>query len=136
MACQEKPPTTQRNFGLERVELTINHHRVLAEVADNPEVSARGLMFREELAEDAGMLFVFPAPRKASFYMKNTRIPLSIAYILADGTIAEIHDMEPLNESPVPSRSDQILYALEMNQGWFEQHAIEPGAKIEGIPSR
>lgn len=136
IACRAEPPPAQRNFGLERVELKIEHHRLLAEVADTPEISARGLMFRDELAEDAGMLFIFPAPRKASFYMKNTRIPLSIAYILADGTIAEIHDLEPLDESPVPSQSDQILYALEMNQGWFAAHDIEPGTRIEGIPPR
>jgi len=128
--------STSSPFGLEVIELKVGDRTVLAEVADTPEVSQRGLMFREEMPENHGMLFVFEAPRQASFYMKNTRLPLSIAYITGDGRIAEIHDLEPFDETPVKSQSKQIEFALEVNQGWFGKNQIEPGAMIENLPTR
>ena len=67
------------------------------------------------------MLFIFEQPRKASFWMRNTKIPLSIAYIDSAGKILEIKSMNPLDETVVPSSSDQVAYALEVNQGWFAQ---------------
>jgi len=118
------------------IELKIGDQVVQAEVADTPEISQRGLMFREEMPEHHGMLFVFEAPKQASFYMKNTKLPLTIAYITGDGLIAEIYDLEPLDKTPVKSRSQRIEYALEMNQGWFRKHGIEPGTSIEGLPPR
>ncbi len=132
--CNEAGPTEQTGFGLETVSLQIGKARVSAELANTPEVSARGLMFRESLAPDAGMLFLFDPPRTASFYMKNTRIPLSIAFILDDGTIDEIRDMQPLDETSVASKSDRIRYALEVNQGWFARHGIAPGTRVKGLP--
>src|SRR5947209_10196139 len=83
-----------------------------------PEIMT-GMMFRKEMAENEGMLFVFGRAHQASFYMRNTLIPLSCAYIENDGTIAEIHDMKPLDESPIEAHSDTIQYVLEVNQGWF-----------------
>ena len=121
-------------FGLQTTILEINGHRVNAELAYTPEVSARGLMFRDKLDETSGMLFDLGGPRQASFYMKNTRIPLSIAYLNADGTIAEIYDMHPLNLTPIESTSDRITHALEVNQGWFSKNNIKVGAKVLGIP--
>jgi uncharacterized protein len=82
------------------------------------------------------MLFVFDHPKSASFWMKNTKIPLSIAYIDSTGKILEIESMKPLDETIVPSASDQVAYALEVNQGWFSRHGIAPGAKIDGIPRK
>ena len=91
---------------------------------------SRGLMFREELAEDGGMLFVYVEDTEAGFWMKDTLIPLSIAFIAADGTILDIQDMESLSEElhrpPGPYR-----YALEVNQGWFREHGLGTGDRVE-----
>jgi len=93
-------------------------------------------MFRDSLPEDRGMLFIFEQPKQASFWMRNTKIPLSIAYIDSAGKILEIKSMNPLDETVVLSNSDQIAYALEVNQGWFARHGIAIGAKIDGIPRK
>jgi uncharacterized membrane protein (UPF0127 family) len=82
------------------------------------------------------MLFVFDAPKRATFWMKNTKIPLSIAFIDSAGTILEVKSMYPMDESIVPSSSTEVAYALEVNQGWFDRHKISPGDKIDGIPRR
>ena len=83
-----------------------------------------GMMFRKEMAENEGMLFVFGRAHRASFYMRNTLIPLSCAYIDPEGTILEIHDMKPLDESAIEASVDNILYVLEMKQGWFERNKV------------
>jgi uncharacterized membrane protein (UPF0127 family) len=112
--------------GGERVELT-------AELARSDEEQNRGLMFREALAEDRGMLFVYPGDVERGFWMRDTPLPLSIAFISPDGTIIEIEDMEPLStdrhSSPQPYR-----YALEVNQGWFEENGLKAGDRME-IPA-
>jgi uncharacterized membrane protein (UPF0127 family) len=87
-------------------------------------------MERTELDEDAGMLFVFPQEQPRSFWMRNTLIPLSIAYIDSDGRIVDIKDMQPLDETPVPS-AEPAQYALEVNQGFFEARGIEVGNTLE-----
>ena len=133
--CQPKGADTTP-FGLKIVELKILNASLAAEVADTPQASENGLMFRDSLPEDRGMLFVFDHPRSASFWMRNTKIPLSIAYIDSTGKILEIESMKPLDETVVPSVSDQVAYALEVNQGWFSRHGIAPGAKIDGIPRK
>src|ERR1700761_4118737 len=133
--CQPKAadPTP---FGLKTAELKISNVPLTAEIADTPQESENGLMFRDSLPADRGMLFIFEQPRKASFWMRNTKIPLSIAYIDSTGKILEIKSMTPLDETVVPSSSDQIAYALEANQGWFAQHGISSGATVDGIPRR
>ena len=133
--CQPKGADTTP-FGLKTVELKILNASLAAEVADTPQASENGLMFRDSLPEDRGMLFVFDHPRSASFWMRNTKIPLSIAYIGSTGKILEIESMKPLDETVVPSASDQVAYALEVNQGWYSRHGIAPGAKIDGIPRK
>jgi uncharacterized membrane protein (UPF0127 family) len=82
------------------------------------------------------MLFIFDQPRQASFWMKNTRIPLSIAFLEDDRLISEKKLMQPHDETLVQSRTDKIRYAIEVNAGWFDRHQIKDGAKVEGIPSR
>jgi uncharacterized membrane protein (UPF0127 family) len=99
------------------------------EIADTQETRSEGLMFRRSMADNHGMLFVFEYEHLASFWMKNTTIPLSIAFIAADGTIRQIEDMEPESLSSVASRRN-ILYALEVNQGWFEERGIDEGDKM------
>lgn len=92
-------------------------------------------MFRESLAPDHGMLFVMPQIAPAGFWMKNTRIPLSIAFLAADGTILEIHDMEPHSEKITRSRFPQIAFAIEMDQGWFSKKNVLPGDRVSGLPA-
>jgi len=120
---------------LPTIGLRVGGKKISAEVADEEHERATGLMFRETLEEDAGMLFVMAQPGPAGFWMKNTGLPLTIAYIDARGVIMELHDLEPHNETPVRSRFRTIAYALEMPRGWFTKNNIWPGQRIEGLPS-
>ena len=106
---------------------------VRAEIADDGPERRRGLMERTALAEDAGMLFVFGRERQLSFWMRNTLIPLSIAYIDAEGRIVDIVDMEPLDETSHLS-AEPSKYALEVNQGFFDERGVEVGDTVEGLP--
>jgi uncharacterized membrane protein (UPF0127 family) len=117
----------------EIVELQVGSEYFSVEVADTPEERAKGLMNREGLGENEGMLFVFPHDQKVSFWMKNTSIPLSVAYISADGIIREIHDLIPFREIPVTSKYS-VRFALELSRGAFERAASGPGEKILGLP--
>jgi uncharacterized membrane protein (UPF0127 family) len=119
---------------LSSVTLNVAGRAVLAEVADEPHERKAGLMFRDTLAPNRGMLFVMPKPDRAAFWMKNTRLPLSVAYINPGGVIVEIHDLEPLDEKPVPSAFPNIAYALEMKQGWFAENGVLAGDRIKGLP--
>jgi len=101
------------------------------EIADNDESRNRGLMFRDELPWDKGMLFIFPDSKKRAFWMKNTYIPLDIAYIDKKGIINEIYTMKPLDYSIIYNSIKPARYALEVNAGWFRKNNISPGSKIE-----
>jgi uncharacterized membrane protein (UPF0127 family) len=106
---------------------------VQAELAATQETRARGLMFREKLGQNEGMVFRFPAPRQICMWMKNTLIPLSVAFIGADGRIINIEDMRP--QTTDEHCSQQVaLYALEMRQGWFKQRNIKAGELVSGLP--
>jgi len=113
--------------------LAVGDHRLTAEIAQRPADRARGLMFRESLPPDHGMLFLFPEEKVQGFWMRNTTIPLSIAYADARGRIVRIADLEPLDERPVTSFGP-ARYALEMNRGWFQAHGVVAGDRIKGIP--
>jgi len=119
---------------LPTIALKLNSHTLKAELADEAHEQVMGLMFRESIEDDAGMLFVMPRVAPASFWMKNTLIPLSIAYISPAGVILEIHDLEPHVEKPVTSRFPNIAYALEVRRGWFSDKGILPGTKVAGLP--
>jgi uncharacterized membrane protein (UPF0127 family) len=105
---------------------------VVAELARSPEEQAAGLMFRKTLADGRGMLFVYEEDRRLSFWMKNTLVPLSIAYLAADGTIREIYDMEPQSLKAVSSIRS-VRYALEVPRGWFDRAGLAVGDRF-GIP--
>ena len=120
---------------LPTITLRIGAVTVEAEVADEIDERTIGLMGREELAPGKGMLFVFREPQAMNFWMRDTLVPLSIAYINAAGVIREIHDMQPLDETPARSAFRDLLYALEVPQGWFHQNNILPGDRITGLPS-
>jgi len=115
--------------------LTVGDHKLTAEVVVTPEQRAVGLMHRFSLKTDHGMLFVFERSEPLSFWMKNTFIPLSIAFIGADGRIVNIEDMKPQTEDTHWSKGP-ALYALEMRKGWFAEKGIGPGAVVKGIPAR
>jgi len=117
---------------LPEVTLEIRNHRITAEVATTELTRMNGLMYRRMLPENRGMLFVFPYVSEQSFWMKNTYVPLSIAFIDEAGVIVSIADMKPLTTDPHPSLKP-AKYALEVNQGWFAKRGIKPGAKVEGL---
>lgn len=117
---------------LQTQTIKINQWVLTVEIADTRETQEKGLMGRKSMSEDHGMLFVYDRDSRKSFWMKNTLIPLSIAYIATDGTIREIYDMEPLSTRIVESRYS-VRYALEVNQGAFLRHGIKEGDKVEFI---
>lgn len=104
------------------------------ELAFTPQEQAQGLMYRTYMDEDHGMLFVYRKSEFLAFWMKNTRLPLSIAFIKTDGTIDVIRDMEPFNTTDRYRSKYRCQFALEMNRGWFSRHGIRPGDPVE-MPS-
>ncbi len=124
VGAQQKLPVTS---------LTIGMHLVKAEVAINDEERATGLMLRREMGPNEGMVFRFPSPRPVCMWMKNTLLPLSVAFIDEDGKIINIEDMQPQTENAHCAKR-AARYALEMNQGWFRKKNIKPGTPVDGLP--
>ena len=118
---------------LPTIPLTINGNKIVVEVASTPERRALGLMNRFSLQPDHGMLFVFEHPEPQGFWMKNTFIPLSIAFVAADGRIINLDEMQPHDESTHLSRAP-ALYAIEMRKGWFTERGIKSGDVVKGLP--
>jgi uncharacterized membrane protein (UPF0127 family) len=114
--------------------LDVDDHAVSAEIAADEETRMRGLMYRDAMGEDDGMLFVYPDERVRSFWMKDTRIPLSIAFADKHGTIVWIADMKPFDTRSTSSMVP-ATYALEMNQGWFARNGVERGDSIGNLPT-
>lgn len=113
--------------------LTIGMHLVKAELAINDEERAMGLMYRREMGPNEGMVFRFPHSKQVCMWMKNTLLPLSVAFIDDDGKIINIEDMQPETEVAHCAKR-AARYALEMNQGWFRKKNIKSGTAIEGLP--
>ena len=113
--------------------LTIRDQKLQVELATTPETRALGLMNRFSLRTDHGMLFVFEAPQPLAFYMKNTYVPLSIAFVDSRGKILNIEDMQPLDDLTHWSKG-MARYAIEMRQGWFAGKGIGPGDMVDGLP--
>lgn len=118
---------------LPTIPLSINGHKITAEVAATPDRRAMGLMHRFSLQPDHGMVFVFERPAPQGFWMKNTFIPLSIAFVAPDGRILNIDDMLPQDERTHLSRGP-ALYAIEMRKGWFTERGIKSGDLVKGLP--
>jgi uncharacterized membrane protein (UPF0127 family) len=116
---------------LETTKITAGIHVIIAELAASPQQQATGMMMRTEMGANEGMLFVNSDSSTRCFWMKNTLIPLSIAFISDDGTIANLADMQPRSEASHCSIKP-VRYALEMNQGWFAKRGIKPGMKLRG----
>ena len=111
-------------------ELPIGSKKLFAEIAITDTQKACGLMFRTSLAPNGAMVFVYDAPQKASFWMKNTEIPLDIAFLNKDGEITEIKKLYPNNLNPVISASKNILFCIETNQDWFANNGVSVGDKL------
>jgi uncharacterized membrane protein (UPF0127 family) len=120
---------------LPTVPLTAGMHIIQAEVAQTPEQQATGMMFRREMGKNEGMLFVNAEAGQRCFWMRNTLLPLAIAFIADDGTIVNIAEMKAQSDDSHCS-AKPVRYALEMNKGWFAQHGIQPGFKLRGTVFR
>ncbi|MET1116184.1 MAG: DUF192 domain-containing protein [Comamonas sp.] len=118
---------------LQRTELRAGMYRIDAQVAQNFGERQTGLMHRRQMPAHEGMLFVFEQPARQCFWMKNTPLPLTAAFVADDGTIVNLADMQPLSEDSHCS-AKPVRYVLEMNQGWFAQKKLGAGAKLTGKP--
>ncbi|MFP5484269.1 MAG: DUF192 domain-containing protein [Gammaproteobacteria bacterium] len=130
------PATPAQNgpqLALPRVELTAGMHRIDAQVAQSPQERQIGLMHRKEMPPHEGMLFIFEQPATQCFWMKNTLLPLTAAFVADDGTIVNLADMKPQALDSHCS-TQPVRYVLEMNQGWFAKRSIKAGAKLQGAP--
>ena len=115
---------------LSTIKLWLGSQELVTEVARTQTEVATGMMFRKAMNENEAMLFVFAQPYQASFYMRNTIIPLSCAYLDTEGEILEIHDLKPMDETPVQAASANVRYVLETKQGWFDRNKIGVGTVV------
>jgi uncharacterized protein len=128
LLAQEAP-----QLNLPVVQLQAGMHNIRAQVAATVDQRATGLMHRREMAQHEGMLFVFEQPSVQCFWMKNTLLPLSIAFIADDGTVVNTDEMKP--QTLDSHCSDKpVRYVLEMNQGWFAKRGVKTGTKLAGEP--
>jgi uncharacterized membrane protein (UPF0127 family) len=121
---------TQAQPKLQTMKLYVGAEEMVAELALTPEQLRTGMMFRTNMAENAGMLFPLLYTQRAAFWMKNCPLPLSAAYIDPEGVIQEIHDLQPYNTNTVFSSTDNIRFVLETPQGWFQKHHLAPGVAV------
>jgi hypothetical protein len=126
--AQDEPQTD-----LPRVRLSAGMHQIDAQVAQSYDQRMVGLMFRKEMPQHEGMLFVFEQPTVQCFWMKNTILPLTAAFVADDGTIVNLADMKPQTTDSHCS-TKPVRFVLEMNQGWFAKKGIKAGAKLSGPP--
>lgn len=115
--------------------LTAGMYVIKAEVAANEAERQQGLMFREKMAPNEGMVFIFDRPAAVCMWMKNTPLPLSVAFLDDEGKIINIEDMQP-QSTDTHCAAKQARYALEMNLGWFKQKNVKPGTIISGLPGK
>jgi uncharacterized protein len=120
--------------GMPTATIRVGAHSMTVEVAKTAKDRAKGLMYRDSLGANRGMLFVYEVSAERSFWMKNTRIPLSIAFADEEGTITRIADMRPLSKKHTSSQG-KSTYALEVNKGWFDTHDVHVGDKLQDLPT-
>jgi uncharacterized membrane protein (UPF0127 family) len=124
-----------QNARFDSMQLAAGMHLIKAEVAASDAQRQQGLMFRQQMANNAGMVFVFDRPATQCMWMKNTLLPLSVAFIDAEGKIVNIEDMQPQTlDNHCSKKAVPVKYALEMNLGWFRKNNIKPGTTIDGLP--
>ena len=118
---------------LQRTVLTAGMYQITAQVALTPQQREIGLMFRKDMPQQEGMIFIFEEPSQQCFWMKNTLLPLTAAFVADDGTIVNLVDMKPQTTDSHCS-AKPVRYVLEMNQGWFAKKGIKAGARLGGAP--
>ena len=126
---QREPTAAQPR--LPTIKLWVGPAEITAEIASKPREIDTGMMFRTNIVEDEGMLFVFDQPHRAAFWMKNCPKPLSCAYINPQGVILELHEMEPHNTNNIVANSDNVMFVLETARGWFERHGVRTNMVIQ-----
>ena len=129
IASAQGSPQTQ----LQRITLSVGIHQIDTQLAATSEQREIGLMFRKDMPQNEGMLFIFESPSQLCFWMKNTLLPLTAAFIADDGTVVNLENMKPQTTDSHCS-SKPVRYVLEMNQGWFSKKGVRPGSKISGQP--
>jgi uncharacterized protein len=127
-AAQDEP-----QMKLQRVTLSAGMHQIDTQLAQTPEQRQTGLMWRKEMPQHEGMLFIFEQPSQQCFWMKNTFLPLTAAFVADDGTIVNLEDMKPQTTEPHCS-AKPVRYVLEMNKGWFAKKGLKAGSKLAGEP--
>jgi uncharacterized membrane protein (UPF0127 family) len=130
-SAQEGMPTGPQHLPV--IGLSAGMHLIKAEIAQTPREHAIGLMFRTEMGTNEGMLFAFPQAGKQCFWMKNTLIPLAVAFVDDQGVITNVDEMQPQTENPHCS-TKPVRFVLEMNKGWFSKRGIKAGMKLGGEP--
>lgn len=128
LALAQKPQT-----GLPRAVLSLGMYRIDAQIATSSAEHATGLMFRTEMPQHEGMLFVFDQPAQQCFWMKNTLMPLAVAFIADDGTLVNLDEMKAQTLNPHCSEKP-VRYVLEMNANWFSKKGLKAGDKLKGPP--
>lgn len=124
-------PVTAPKTGSDFFPIKVGDRVVRMQLAIQSAEQQRGLMFRQDLGRDDGMLFIYERPQQMTFWMRNTPTALDIGFFDREGRLQEVYPMYPFDERPVSSRGLALLYALEMNQGWFRDHGVKPGATID-----
>lgn len=133
LASATAPAQTGPQPKLQTIQLTAGMHLIQAEVAVTPEQQQIGMMFRRTMGSNEGMLFVNDEPGVRCFWMRNTLVPLTAAFIADDGTIVNLADMKPQTDDSHCS-AKPVRFVLEMNQGWFGKRGLKAGSKLRGAP--
>ena len=131
--CNLSHAQTGPQLNLPRTKITAGMYLIDTQVAATPEQRSTGLMFRPQMPQSEGMLFIFDHPSEQCFWMKNTLLPLTAAFVADDGTIVNLEDMKPQTTNSHCSKQP-VRYVLEMNQGWFDKKGIKAGTKLSGQP--
>ena len=133
LCCNTSQAQGAPQLDLPRTKLTAGMYLVDAQVATTPDQRSTGLMFRQQMPDSEGMLFVFEQPAEQCFWMKNTLLPLTAAFVADDGTIVNLADMKP-QTTDAHCSGKPVRYVLEMNLGWFAKKGIKAGFKLRGKP--
>jgi len=132
VGCTPGPQEAAASLSVEEwLPLKIGAVEISAQIVLSREEQRKGLMYREALAPNSGMLFPYPGPRQLSFWMKNTKIPLDIGFFDESGLLMEVHRMVPFDTNRTTSNSREVQFALEMNTGWFSRNSLFPGQRLD-----
>lgn len=131
-ACAKEPPAPVVPKSIEdRFAIKVGPRTVQMQVALHPAEQQTGLMFRQAMGAEEGMVFVFDQPQQMSFWMRNTPLPLDIGYFDTEGVLKEVYPLYPHDERSVASRARNLQFALEMNQGWYRSAGVKPGDRLD-----